>query len=210
MTSAFSSLSLGGNPTGPTQCLGSQFQSPVVNNVCGVLCPGRPVVVDWHQIESTKLICDIPDPGQVSDLSFFLLPGATIPQDSAMALYSSIPPFELWNLVGFVDVNSPSATFSTGWQSNSDYVQSNVVRLGASIEPADVIQNLQQSKSIRDNQARLDWGLKVAQDLHNFIGSYTTGPADQLILPANILDRWLTRFKEKYKRDPNFVLRNRG
>uniref|UniRef100_A0A7S2TES9 Hikeshi-like domain-containing protein n=2 Tax=Sar TaxID=2698737 RepID=A0A7S2TES9_PROMC len=183
----------------------------LVNNVCGVLCPGRPVIIEWHQVESTKLITDLPNPGLISDLSFFLLPGATVPPNTAMALYYSVPPFQMWNILGSISDVTPSATFSTGWETNPDFGQASVVRLGVSIEPLDTITNLEQSKSIKTSQDRMDWGLKLAQDLYEFMGSYsqTTSFGEQLVVPANVLDRWMARFKAKYSRDPNFLLKNK-
>lgn len=30
---------------------------------------------------------------------------------------------------------------------------------------------------------------------------------DYLVIPANFLDKWLTKFESKYAKDPNFMLK---
>ena len=52
---------------------------------------------------------------------------------------------------------------------------------------------------------------KIAEDLYNYMMSFDTGGAtgnQTMVVPANIFDRWWTRFEAKAKRDPNFFLKN--
>jgi hypothetical protein len=52
---------------------------------------------------------------------------------------------------------------------------------------------------------------KIAEDLYNYMMSFDTGGAtgnQTMVVPANIFDRWWSRFEAKLKLDPNFFLKN--
>ena len=64
----------------------------------------------------------------------------------------------------------------------------------------------------------LRWGRRVAQDLYHYLQGYAqpaaaaaaaaAGRAQEfLVMPANVLDRWMQRFEAKYKRDPNWLMK---
>lgn len=202
-----------------------QQQKPIVSDVCGFIIPGCPLIHAWEQVSPTQLTLTlrnetiqnsnanvgsqpteilIPNLEEISQISLFLLPGAEqkLPPQSALALYySSKEPYDLWSIIGAVSSSKPSAIFSVNWNL-SDGLKVNAVRLGLAIEPLDSIENLEQSKSIEKGQTREDFGIKVAEDLYNFMGSFsqTTSCGEQIVVPPSALDRWMTRFKVKYGR----------
>jgi hypothetical protein len=53
----------------------------------------------------------------------------------------------------------------------------------------------------------------VAQNLYNFMMSYNreglliNNQGDYLVVPQDCLNRWMNKFEEKYKKDPNFILK---
>ena len=54
----------------------------------------------------------------------------------------------------------------------------------------------------------------VAQNLYNFMGSYGNDPnvnymnnSQYLVVPQNFLDKWFLKFEDKFRKDPNFILR---
>ncbi len=81
------------------------------------------------------------------------------------------------------------------------------VRLGISIEPA--IELLPKLETLEFPDFRRDFARKIALNLFRFIESFSQGGRDGNFLrcPQDVLDRWLVRFDEKYKRDPNFILK---
>ena len=34
------------------------------------------------------------------------------------------------------------------------------------------------------------------------------GMGESLVLPMNILEKWMARFESKFRRDPNFMMKN--
>lgn len=53
----------------------------------------------------------------------------------------------------------------------------------------------------------------VAQNLYNFMMSYNNekmlinANGDYLVVPQDCLNRWMVKFEEKYKKDPNFIMK---
>ena len=53
----------------------------------------------------------------------------------------------------------------------------------------------------------------VAQNLYNFMMSYNreglliNNQGDYLVVPQDCLNRWMTKFQQKYNKDPNFILK---
>ena len=61
-----------------------------------------------------------------------------------------------------------------------------------------------------NNDDRYFFAHKIAKDLHNFMSSFSadSGSSDTLIVPSNIFNRWMQRFEDKYRRDPNFMMKS--
>jgi hypothetical protein len=56
---------------------------------------------------------------------------------------------------------------------------------------------------------RKAFALKIAQDLFNYMHSFSTsGDQSIMVIPTNLLDKWMERFEVKYRRDPNFMMKN--
>jgi hypothetical protein len=80
--------------------------------------------------------------------------------------------------------------------------------LGISIEPAAEL--LPKLETVEIPDFRRDFARKIALNLFRFIESFSQGSsrdANFLRCPQDVLDKWLLRFDEKYKRDPNFILK---
>jgi len=71
----------------------------------------------------------------------------------------------------------------------------------------DIIKNLDLVYSgVEDRRA---FAHKIAQDLFQYMVSFSQASlvGEMLLVPTNILDRWLERFNRKYSLDPNFMLK---
>lgn len=42
---------------------------------------------------------------------------------------------------------------------------------------------------------------------YNKEGMLINGVGDYLVVPSDCLNRWMVKFEEKYKKDPNFILK---
>ncbi len=177
----------------------------------GVLIPSRPVITEFIVVGQQAMV-EIPNPRDVSDLSFFLLPQSPVPTNCGAVLYYSAPPYGTWEILGAVSTNVPSATLRTGWPIHESVQNVAVARLMIAIEALDTIQNLAAGGVIRGGgEDRRMFAVAVARDLFKFIASFSgsSSHGDQIVVPANIIDTWIARFESKYQRDPNFMFQER-
>lgn len=178
----------------------------------GITIEGRPAILGLRALDVSKAVVEIPAPALVAELMFFLLPNSPVPPGTGAVLYYSIPPHTGWELLGAVDASCPSSILRTGWPEDEFGSTAPTAQLGVSIEPLDVIQNLRAAGAItaRAGEDRRHFALQVAKDLYRFMTSFSQTHAanpEMMVIPTNILDRWIQRFESKYARDPNFVLR---
>ena len=79
-------------------------------------------------------------------------------------------------------------------------------QIGISIEP---LAELEHKEGCRLG-AKEEFAKRVALNLYHFLESFNAGTAvgpDQLVVPANFLDRWFVKFQSKFRRDPDFLTR---
>jgi hypothetical protein len=171
----------------------------------GIAVPGCFPIFTFQQVDATRWYVDLPNPGTVSNLTFFLT--QPIPDDYAAALSYSLPPFAEVEFIGAVANQRPSDILHTSWSFNPSVNSQPFLRLLVSFEPITTIASLVEMKSSTD--IRQTYARKLALNLFRFMESYNqnTGQyGELLVLPCDVLDKWLSKFETKFKYDPNFVL----
>ncbi|UIZ22625.1 hypothetical protein KXD40_005341 [Peronospora effusa] len=166
----------------------------------GLVIAGRPVITDFREIGPAHYVVDILEPTQITDLTFFLLPSSPVPPGFG------VPALQNWQLLGTVFAEKPSAIFRTSWPTHPDVVGQPLLQLGVSIESLDNVKNLGiEASGLEERKA---FALKIAQDLFNYLSSFSTSNSQSyMTIPTNLLDRWMERFEAKYRRDPNFMMK---
>ena len=197
-------------------------------NFCGLLVPGYPIRTDFQAIDQGKCVLTMSCPGDlaaplasVTEVGLFLMPNAPLPAGHGVLCYWQItaavskpgqPPAATgYELLGAMAPQKPSAIFQTGWAEHEQLVEISStgvpvnVTIAVSIEPLNNIENI-----TRKPERRLFVAQKVAMDLFKFLQSFDsgTGGLGNMVVPTNIFDRWLQRFENKFRRDPNFFLRS--
>ena len=77
----------------------------------------------------------------------------------------------------------------------------------------DSFQNIIDLDSLAREDTRKTYAKCVAQNLYNFMNSYssdfaninTMNQSNYMVIPQDFLDKWLKKFEEKFRRDPNFI-----
>ncbi|RLN52434.1 hypothetical protein BBJ29_009527 [Phytophthora kernoviae] len=158
----------------------------------GLVIAGRPVITDFREIGPAHYVVDIVEPMQVTDLTFFLLPGSPVPPGFGAVLYFAVPALQNWQLLGTVFAEKPSAIFRTSWPTHPDVVGQPVLQLGVSIESLDNVKNLGiEASGLEEREA---FALKIAQDLFNYLSSFSTSTnQNYMTIPTNLLDREVLR-----------------
>ena len=83
-------------------------------------------------------------------------------------------------------------------------------RIGVSIEPRAELEHKEAARLGKKEE----FAKRVALDLFRYLESFNQGGGhvaqisnDHLVVPANFLDRWFTKFQHKFRRDPDFLTR---
>lgn len=182
--------------------------------VFGVLCSGRPVDINVAQTAPTRFVCEIPAPGTVAELGVFLLPGVTLPQGAGVVAYYSTPPYTSWTAFATLDAQKPSTIVRTSWASNAEVSSSSSVQIGLSLEPLADVANVAVAFEAKTVNEQMGLAQLIARDVFTFMGSFhqsIQGLGDRLVVPSNVMDRWISKFEAKLRAlGPRFLYEQKG
>ena len=150
--------------------------------------------------------CVNPNFSQLKEICLFLSQPNTLDPAAALGVYVSVGNQGDWQYRGRVSNARPSDVFPIRWPTGQEQVQTSA-QIGISVEP---LAELEQKEGARLG-AKEEFAKKVAMNLYHFLESFNAGtPAgrDQLVVPANFLDRWFAKFQARFRRDPDFLTRD--
>ncbi|KAF5828444.1 hypothetical protein DUNSADRAFT_17594 [Dunaliella salina] len=168
----------------------------------------------WTRIDATHWVLDVctqvlPTYWELKELTLFLTQPNILDPSLALGLYLKIGNSNEWLYRGCVHQGHPAELVPLQWPSGEQdavYPAPGAVQIGVSVEPAAEIVNKEGSKLA----AREEFAKLVGVDLFRFMESFQkTAVGDHLVVPANALDRWFLRFQEKYRKDPDFLARDK-
>ncbi|KAF2631063.1 DUF775-domain-containing protein [Macroventuria anomochaeta] len=131
----------------------------------GVIVSGRPVLTDAQIISPTQVAYQIPSTPSFSHIVVFLLPGTTLPDGTAAAVYAQLPGTPDFKLLGAIANEKPSAIFKVRngnaaggglgdedamvdeWAANGVAAP---LALGISVEPAAQVASALEQKKAQD------------------------------------------------------------
>ncbi|KAB5540488.1 hypothetical protein GE09DRAFT_1176086 [Coniochaeta sp. 2T2.1] len=206
----------------------------------GLIPAGQPVTTTpTSQPSPTSCLYAIPQspPGSkpFSHLVVFLLPGITLPDNCAAAIYLVTPGPSgsdadmTTRFLGGIGPGKESAIFNVGAAASSS---SNVVVIGVSLEPAAsvaqrVLEKTQQQQSAsnggsgsgalvpaRQQQQQqqppstLVLAQRIIKNAFNFLASFS-GQAGQVeVVPLKAFEEWWRKFESRVRSDPGFLERD--
>jgi len=139
----------------------------------------------------------------VQQAAFFL----TAPMDVAagLGLYVSVDGAQ-FELRGCVCSNKPSTLVELRWPDKTQEDLPWEVEIGISMEP---MVELEAKVAALKVARKESFAKRVALDLFRYMESYNAGTraGDNLVVPANCLDRWFLKLEDKLRRDPTFLER---
>ena len=146
---------------------------------------------------------------QVRELCIFLLNSFTLPADKALAVYIQSPgsPFLF---CGAVTLSRPSAVLTLPWPDPGSGGEMRLTasgdaplsaKIGVSVEDLAALPSLDVSAEKRIERL----AMKVGENLFNFMQSFCGVDGSKLVVPMDILDRWFKKFRERAKRDPEYL-----
>ncbi|MEW5303726.1 MAG: hypothetical protein WDW36_006388 [Sanguina aurantia] len=151
----------------------------------------------------------MPDYTSLKEVCLFLMAPSVLDPASALGLYVKAGTSE-WLYRGCVHGLSPSCAMSLQWphpegSSVGVLPSAGAVQVGVSIEPLTELESKEGSRLGNKEE----FVKRVATDLFRFIESFQTRcVGNGIFVPNGTLDKWLIRFTEKFRRDPDFLTRN--
>jgi len=205
----------------------------------GVIISGRPVLTAARVVSEAQFAFEIPSQPSFSHIVVFLLPGITLPDGTAAAVYAQLPGTTHFKLLGAIANEKPSAIFKVidkaggpagGGLGDDDAMidesangNTAPLALGISIEPAQqVAAALEQQKAQSAAGATATAGNAIVLRGQNTV---TTKVLAQRIIkncydflasygsetvPMKAFQAWWTKFENKIERDPGFLERSDG
>ncbi|KAI8942461.1 hypothetical protein NX059_000529 [Plenodomus lindquistii] len=136
----------------------------------GVIVSGRPILTDAQAVSQTQFAFQIPSQPSFSHIVVFLLPGITLPDGTAAAVYAQLPGASDFQLLGAIANEKPSAIFKVnnkaggpaggGWGDTDAMVDDALLAgnaaplaLGISVEPAQQVALALEQKKAQDAAA---------------------------------------------------------
>jgi hypothetical protein len=204
----------------------------------GVIISGRPVLTDAQVVSETQFAFQIPSQPSFAHIVVFLLPGITLPNGTAAAVYAQLPGATQFKLLGAVANEKPSAIFkvndkaggpASGGIDTEDVMADDgmngngVLALGISIEPVQQVATaLEQQKGqaqaaapTTSNEIVLRGQNTVttkvlAQRIIKNCYDFLTSWGSGDTVPLKAFQAWWTKFENKIERDPGFLERSDG
>lgn len=205
----------------------------------GVIVSGRPVLTSAQTISPTQVAYEIPSSPSFSHIVVFLLPGTTLPDNTAAAVYAQLPGTPDFALLGAIANEKPSAIFKIkngtaagGGLGDEDAMVDEgsangttaPLALGISVEPAAQVANALAAKKAQDAAASTST-TGSAMVLHGQDAASQKVLAQRIIkncydfltswgsgdtVPLKAFQAWWTKFEGKIERDPGFLVRGDG
>eukprot|EP00457_Paulinella_chromatophora_P017497 gb/GEZN01018555.1/.p1 GENE.gb/GEZN01018555.1/~~gb/GEZN01018555.1/.p1 ORF type:complete len:183 (+),score=31.78 gb/GEZN01018555.1/:71-619(+) len=174
-----------------------------------LVVPGRPLRTDFKQVKPTSALMVVPKPAEIREFMFCLT--KPLPQGQGVGLYYSLPPFKEWQYIGAVTTTYPTRSFHSPWK---DKLSTDVaaIQLGVQLEALDVLKQKADADT-KEDERTLDSAKGIAKNLYEYMasfsktGKYANLPGDVLVIPTDVVDRWMKKFVEKHRRDPYFWMK---
>lgn len=183
----------------------------------GILPAGQQLITDPTSSPSaTSFLYALPTAKPFSHIVVFLLPGITIPDDSAAAIYLATDngnPSPNFRFLGAIGPGKESAVFSVSAGASGQQP----LIVGISVEPAaEVAPKLQEasnnkaaakSSSSAQQPSTVVLAQRIIQNAFNFLASFSgqAGPGGVEVVPLKAFEEWWRKFESRVRADPSFL-----
>merc|ERR1719152_557444 len=160
--------------------------------------PGGPVIgaESFQQVADNRWVITLEQETPVDEVACFI--SQPLQPGTALGCHIASAPFTTWHYLGAITTASPSSVFKTRYVwSAADAVPTHV-QFGVSLEAEN---QLAQTPAERVSAEVLEAGRRIGLDLYSFVASFATNTwhegEQKIVLPQNVLERWLNRFRDK-------------
>lgn len=157
------------------------------------LVPGHPLVqsASFTQVSANRWVVDLTSATPINEIVAFIT--QPLAADQALACYVASAPFEQaqWHYLGPISNDAPSVSFKTRYVWSARDAVPTHVQFGVELRN---VGELAATPAEKVSAEVLEAARRIGQDLYDFAASFD-------ILPAELLNKWLTRFNDKCRRD---------
>ena len=163
--------------------------------------PGSPVIPAeaFQQVDSNRWITSIERPTPIDEVAAFI--SQPLQPGTALGCHIASAPFTTWHYLGAITTAAPSAVFKTRYVWSAADAIPTCVQFGVSLEPETALAS---TPAERVSAEVLEAARRIGQDLYSYIASFASNVwqdgEQKICLPQNVLERWLTRFRDKCQR----------
>ena len=186
----------------------------------GIVPAGQSLITEPSSTPSpTSLLYALPTSKPFSHIVVFMLPGITLPPNTAAAIYlataadvaaaaqaGSTPNFRF---LGGIGPGKESAMFKVSGEGEASELV-----IGVSVEPEESVgqrlQELAASKSGNSSSSQPSTAIlaqRIIQNAFNFLSSFsgTAGPGGVEVVPLKAFENWWRKFESRVRADPSFL-----
>lgn len=150
----------------------------------------------FQQVDTNRWVVTIEQSTPVDEVAAFI--SQPLQPGTALGCHIASAPFTTWHYLGSITTTQPSAVFKTRFVwSAADAVPTHV-QFGVSLEQE---LSLAQTPAEKVSAEVLEAGRRIGQDLYSYVASFATSMwhegEQKILLPQNVLERWLGRFRDK-------------
>lgn len=150
----------------------------------------------FQQVDSNRWVVTLNADTPINELVAFI--SAPLQDGSALGCHIASAPFDSWHYLGSITNEKPSVVFKTRYVWSAADSVPTTVQFGVSLEP---VHALALTPPELASAEVLEAGTRIGKDLYSYLASFavnvTVMGEPKIQLPANSLERWLNRFKEK-------------
>mmetsp|Transcript_12076 Transcript_12076/g.27999 ORF Transcript_12076/g.27999 Transcript_12076/m.27999 type:complete len:185 (-) Transcript_12076:183-737(-) len=167
--------------------------------------PGQPMIraSAFTQVAPNRWSVTLSSERPIGELVAFIT--EPLAEGSAVGCHIASAPFEeqSWHYLGAITNEAPSTVFKTRLVWSARDAVPTCVQFGVELQPASQLAHVPAEKA---SVEVLEAGRRVGLDLYEYISSFastvTTATGNSAIqLPSNVLEKWLTRFNDKVRRE---------
>jgi len=168
--------------------------------------PGQPIIAAsaFQQVAPNRWSVNLSSERPIGEVSAFIT--EPLQHEMALGCYVACAPFEQasWHYLGAITNASPSVVFKTRLVWSARDAVPTCVQFGVELQPSE---QLSQRPAERVSAEVLEAGRRIGIDLYEYVSSFAQtvtmpdGVTSAIQLPANCLERWLSRFNTRCRRD---------
>jgi hypothetical protein len=165
------------------------------------------MITNFVAVDPQKLVCGLPDYQNVTQFAITLLDPAVVPAGFGVGVYYGFD--QDWSYLGFITPENPTRFFKLPQSDDTTRHVSAVPQIGLLLESVANLSTLVCADQVAEAKT-VDSVRGIATDLYKFISSFaqdhrSVNPSgDYLVVPGNVINRWLEKFNDKHRKTPFF------